>query len=326
MRQYLFLHVIIAVLQRKLQRPLAVACVYEVRRAAHELLALFKPCHVVVADYIACLRLLHAALYAAKVEEAFVAFRVLRPLKRGQKRVELLKNVYGIDHFVLRPAGVYVLAVNKHLCACGVEVFVFYFAYRAAVNGVCKVRIEALHVEKRGPVAYLLVRREAYGYPAVAYGLILYERFGHCHYLRNARLVVRAKHRCAVRNYQILPLQLLHVRENIRAYADGIVQPYAAAVVVFNYAGAYALLSRPFNGIHMRNEAERGQACIRCGYEAVYIAMLIQPDVLKAHLPHFRLYHAGKVELLLRAGDALHAVRRARIHLDIAQEAFGYIR
>ena len=156
-RQDLFLHIIIAVLKLKQQRAFAVAIVYKTGCALHKLLALREPCHVVIAYYVYGLCLLNIALHVLKVEEALVAFGMLRPLKCGQQRVKLLEHMRGVHHLVLGRARVYVPAAHGYSGGRGVEVFVFYLAYRAAVHGVGKIGAEALNVKHGRAVADLLI-------------------------------------------------------------------------------------------------------------------------------------------------------------------------
>ena len=90
-------------------------------------------------------------------------------------------------------------AFESKLRARGVEILVFYLVYIPAVRGISELGAEAVKVEQRRAVSYLFIRAERNAYPSVRY-ILFYYLFSRGHYLRYARLVVRAEHGSAVRH------------------------------------------------------------------------------------------------------------------------------
>ena len=75
----------------------------------------------------------------------------------------------------------------------GVEVFVFQFAFCAAVESVSPIGTEFCHVEKVRAATYFFVRCETYSYIAVLYFRVQDEVFHGGHYFGYAGFVVRAE-------------------------------------------------------------------------------------------------------------------------------------
>ena len=157
---YLFLHVVVAVLDGGHGSAFAVAAVYLGGEGEEQRFAGLEALCVVVADDVAEGSLGHAALHIVQMEEALIAAGVLRHLSLGQHIVELYCDGGGVDHYVLCLAGVYAHAVNSEHGGGGVEVFVFYLAYGSAVHGVAEVAAQSLYVYALCAAPYLLIGGE----------------------------------------------------------------------------------------------------------------------------------------------------------------------
>ena len=133
-RQDLFLHVVVGVLQLDGDELSSVLAVQEIRGKAEFLLAVFKERPVVVADDVVERRVLDLALHADEVREALVALGVLRHLVLRQEGGELHRDGHRVDHLVFCAAGVDAEALDRDVRRSAVEVLVLELAEVAAVR------------------------------------------------------------------------------------------------------------------------------------------------------------------------------------------------
>ena len=100
------------------------------------------------------------ALHVRQMEKALAALRVLGHLARGQHRIGLHRDARGVVHFILRAAGVDILAVNRQGRVAGVKILIRKHGRVAAVDRIGKFRAEARKVKVLGAAADLLVGRK----------------------------------------------------------------------------------------------------------------------------------------------------------------------
>ena len=321
-RAYLLGHVAVLLPEGEVHRARAVALVEYLHDVGHGLAAHLQLLRVVVAQDIAQLRALRRARDGGEVVKALVALGVPRRLAAGQGGVELRRHQRGVHHDVLGAARVDVHARDVHDRGAGVEVLIYDLALGAAVERIGKVRAEPGDVEVRRAAADLLVRREAHGYAPVrdlAALQLLYER----HYLRDARLVVRAEEGVPARGDERPALERGQVRELPDAERPARAELQVAAVVVFYDAGLDVFPGKVRRRVHVRDEAQAGRALVprRRGQVAVDIAGVRHLGVRHAQLAQLIHEQPREVELPRRRGRDAYALLAGGADLCVLYES-----
>ena len=257
-----------------------------------------------VAQDVAELGLGHIAVHLAQVVEALTALGGLRAGHDGQGLVELHGHVGGVDHRVLRGAGVDREAVDRDGGAGGVEVLVLDAAHIAAIDGIGKVGPKAGDVEQGSALADLLIGGK--GDAELAVGAALGdEGLGGGQDLRHTGLVVGTQQRGAVGGDEGLALQVFQEGEggDLHDHAGGG-QGDVAAIVVLVQDGVHVLTGSVRCGVHVGDEAQRRLvlAAGGGGEGAVDVAVLIHKGVLDADGLQILHKDMGQVELPLGRG------------------------
>ena len=235
--------------------------------------------------------------------------------------MELHGDELRVDHAALGRAGVNVAPVDGHNGGGGVEILIFQLTERAAVDGVGVVRAEMRQIEAVRAAADLLIRREADAQGRVRAALGQQLLHGGQNF-RDARLVVRAEQRRAVRDDQVLADAAVQDRE-IRGAEHRIFVQCDVAARVFHDTRLDVLAGAVRRGVHMGNEADGGRTG-RAGHGAVDIAVRVDAGVRnteRAHLLHKRF---AEQLLLCGRGAGLRALIRLCVEGNIVQKAFRY--
>ena len=231
------------------------------------------------------------------MDEALVALGLFRHLIGGEKGVQLHGDRRGVLHNVLRAARMDADAVHTDERRGRVEVFVFVYAELAAVHGVAPVARKLFNVQPLRAAADLLVGREHDAQLPMrrAGGDELFHRR---HDLGNARFVVRAEQRGAVRHEQHLPAHVLHGGKLLFRENDAVAE-FNILAGVEHLTGVHALAARGGSGVHMRDERERsgGLDALRGGKRADGIAAAVHMDVLQPQREHFLGQTARELQL-----------------------------
>ena len=300
-------HVAVLILYRQRGCPCAVFGVdgrFDVR---HALLALDKTVGVVVADDIVQRGGGYCALYLQQVVKALAALRVARRLALRQHTVDLCRHQRGVDHGVLALSRMDGHTADLPFGPGGMKGLILDLVGCRAVHGVGQLRAEAIQVQQGRAVADLLVRREADADRAV--GCVSGKNpLAHGHDLRNARLVVRTQHRCAVGGDQGLALQGGQMGEALRRELQAAAsQGDAAAVIAFDDLGLGRAVTGVRAGVQMGDKSHAAAGLIPGGGGdlAVDIGVLVYVDVR----------HAQFAELLRQLVRQHDLPRRGRRYL-----------
>ena len=297
-------HVAVAVLDLHFHGAVAVLAVQVVGNVQKVVLLELELACVVVTQDVAELGLGHIAVHLAQVIEALTALGGLRAGHDGQGLVELHGHVGGVDHRVLRGAGVDREAVDRDGGAGGVEVLVLDAAHIAAIDGIGKVGPKAGDVEQGSALADLLIGGK--GDAELAVGAALgNEGLGGGQDLRHTGLVVGTQQRGAVGGDEGLALQVFQEGEggDLHDHAGGG-QGDVAAIVVLVQDGVHVLTGSVRCGVHVGDKAQRRLvlAAGGGGEGAVDVAVLIYKGVLDADGLHILHKDMGQVELPLGRG------------------------
>ncbi len=188
-----------------------------------EVLAVFKLVAVVVADDVAELCLLAAALDADEVVETLVAFSLLRSLVLRNHVLEFHSQSACIHHLALGIACMNAHALDDDLGSGSIEVLVFQVAQVAAIYGVSPVAAKLLYIEVM-----------VHPYPISSSGLkptrmspvldfIVVAEIAHSLYdFSDARLVVSTQQGSTVCHDDILSLVSLQLWEFLNAGDDAL--------------------------------------------------------------------------------------------------------
>ena len=324
MRPDLLQHVAVLLAQRQNHRARAVFLVQKRRGMPHQLFSGFKRLRAVVADDIAEVRRLHAALHVGQVEKALVALRMAGRVARRQHGVEFHRDERGVDHRVLRRTGVNVEAVDRDVRGGGVEVLILDLARRAAVHRVGQRRAEALQIQQRRAVADLLVRAKADRHRPV-HLRAGEQRLRRRHDLRDPGLVVRAQHGRPVRDDQGLSDVALQIRKLLRAQRpSALSQRDGAPVVMLDHAWLHVLPGKIRHRVDVGEKAHAG-ACFqsrRRGDLRIYIGMRVLVHIRRAHGGQFFRQKSCQIVLAGGRGGSLPALAAGRVDARIAQKPF----
>ena len=291
---------------------------------AHGLLAHLERRAVVVAHDVVKLRVGDVALHVVQVEEALVALGQARGIACGQQAVELHGHQRSVDHRVLRGAGMHAHAGDFHLRGGGVERLVGDFTLPSAVHGVGELCAELGDVKVRHAHADLLVRGEGDAEPAVRLvfrddGLHGGENF------RDAGLVVRAQQRGAVGGDERHAFERRKRREALdRQHVARAGKHHVAAIVIRMNLRLHVLAGVIGRGVHVRDEAQRGQAftALRGAQPAVDHAELVDMGVFKAQRGHLLHQHVRQVKLDRGGRRGGRGGIGGGVHLDVLEESF----
>ena len=298
----LFKHVAVAVLDLHLHGALAVLAVEVAGDMEEVVLFVLQLLGVVVPQDVAQLGRGDVAVHLAQVVEALIALGGLGTCHQGQSGVELHGHVGGVDHGVFGAAGVDREAVDGDGGRGCIEVFVLDAAHIAAIDGVGKVGAKAGDVEQGSALADLLVGGK--GDAELAVGAALGEEgLGGGQDLRHAGFVIGTQQGGAVGGDEGLALQLFQEGEGgDLQHRPGGRQQHVPAVVVLMQDGVDVFARGVGGGVHVGNEAQRGQllAAGGGGQGAVDVAVLVHPGILNAEGFHFLHEDAGQVKLPLR--------------------------
>lgn len=145
----------------------------------HLFFAAFEAVAVVVSYDVCEHCFFDGSFHAYEVVESFVSFGVFGGFPSWEHDDKLVGYAHRVYHFVLGVSRVYVASGEGDACDSGVEVFVFEFAYFAAVHGVCPVGTEELDIEFVRALADFFVGVEGYAYFAVFdFGVLLEVAYG----------------------------------------------------------------------------------------------------------------------------------------------------
>ena len=321
---YLFLHVVVAVLQLQHHGARAVLSVQAGGDFLHQGLAGGELFAVMVADDVVQLGGGHIAAHLIQVEEALKALGVLGHLFGGQGGGELHGNGLGVLHQVLGAAGMHREAVHGDHRVGGIEVLVLQLAHVAAVHRVGELCAETVHVKEVGALAHLFVRGEADAELAV--GDVLLLNTLHCgHNLGDAGLVVRAQQSGAVGGDQGLALPVGQLGEFFHGHVlAGTGKQHVAAVVVLKHLGLHVLAGGGGSGVHVRHKAQSGLFLIAGGggQSAVHIALLIHRGIGHAQLLELLHQQVGQIKLAGGGGMAGALLVGGGVDGYILQKAF----
>ena len=260
------------------------------------------------------------------MQEALVALGRLGRLIDRQAVDEPGGIAHGIDHLALGEAGMDAHAPDGHERSARVEVLALERADFAAVERVGIGRAEERNVEVFRAAGHFLVGGEADAQARMRHLGMGLDPGDHLHDLGDARLVVGAQKRRAVREDHVLALVLQDVGELPDTEDDVLldVERHVAAVVAHDLRPR--VRARGVGRcVHVGDEADGGigLAARRCGNRSVDHAALADPRVLDAERLELVDEERRKRKLLLggRRGRALtHGLRVKR---NILQEALG---
>ena len=278
----------------------------------------------VVAHDIVKLGMLDSARHAHEMIKPLVALGVRGSVARGKHGVYLARDEGGVYHGVLRVAGVDVEARDVPVRGGGIERLKIHFLKRAAVNGIGKVRAEAVKVQQRRPVTDLLIRREAHGDAPVGYAL-RDDALTRGHDLRHARLVVRAEDGGAVGGDERLPLERRQLRELLRREdAPARAEGHFPAVIVFYDLRADVLARKVRHGVYMRDEPYRPLALHpgARGERGIHIGVLVLIDLRHAKRAQLIREQVRKVELARGRRRRVDILRARGVHRGVLQKSF----
>ena len=312
-------HIIIAVLDVQLHGTGAVALVEAVCNMLHLGLAGGKLGGIVVTHDVAQMRGGHIALHAGQVEEALAALGMLRAGESGQCGVKFHSHILGVDHRVLRAAGVDTEAVDGHDRGGGVEVLVADLTDILAVNGVGVGCTEALYIKQACALADLLIGGEADAELAV--GAVFSDDALQCgHDLGNTGLVIRTQQRGAVGRDEGLALHLAQEREDLRVkHRAGSGQRDGLAIVILVNLRPDVLAAGIVRRVHVGDKAEGLSALLPRGggQGGIDIAMLIYMGIGKTKLFQLLNEDLGQIKLAQRAGVGAAGRVRGRVDFYI---------
>ena len=202
--------------------------------------------------------LLHVSMDAVQMEKPLPALGVHGILKDRQKRVKLLGDQNGVDHFALGGAGMYIAPTDSQFCPRCVEGLVLQLAEFPAVHRVGKVRAEDGQIKEVSARSDLLIGRKSDSDPAVRNFGVCEKVLRHRHDLGDTCLVVRSEQGRAVRHDEVLPpesLELGKVSGGENGFFGGI-QQNIAAVIVLHDPGLRACVGHCRRGIHMGDQPQ----------------------------------------------------------------------
>ena len=263
------------------------------------------------------------SLHHVGVQEAFAAGRAFGTHVGGKHFQELRRITKRIDHLVLREARVHANALHGHRRRARVEVFVFEGSDFAAVEGVGVLRAEAFDVEVDGPAGHLFVGRKADRERRMRdFGMRLHVG-DHRHDGGDARLVVGAEKRRAVREDHVFARVLRDFRE-VRGLEDDSlfgVENHVAPFIAEDL-GLDTRSGRVGRSVHVGDEADRRAvfAALRRRNERVDHAPAADTGVFDAELLEFGDERFCKAQLLFGGRGCFAFAGGLRVKAHVAQK------
>lgn len=206
----------------------------------HLFFASFEAVAVVVSYDVCEHCFFDGSFHAYEVVESFVSFGVFGGFPSWEHDDKLVGYAHRVYHFVFGVSRVYVASGEGDACDSGVEVFVFEFAYFAAVHGVCPVGTEELDIEFVCALADFLVGVEGYAYFAVFdFGMLLEVVYGGDDF-GDACLVVGSKQCIAVGDDECLSFVVEQFGKVVGRQGDagmGVEQDVSAVIVLDDARG-----------------------------------------------------------------------------------------
>ena len=233
-----------------------------------------------------------------------------------------------VHHDAFRCARVNGGPACTYLCLRGVERLVAELAQGTAVDGVAKACAKLLKVEKRRPVADLLVRHKGNRQPRVGERGVLTKPRKQRHHHGDAGLVVAAQKRRAVARHQIPAHHVFKLRVRGGAYGNlASVAPATdgkGAAVVVPDLRAHGVAVRLPRGVQVAAQAQRRQPLRTraCRPVCRHVGVWRHRHVLGAKCAQVRGHHVCHVKLACRGGHGIcRQGVRLRRHRAVAQEA-----
>ena len=213
----LLLHIIVLVVDNRLDGSVAILLVHLVHAVLDEVLAAFKLVAVVISDDVAEFCLLAAALDADEVVEALVAFSLLRSLVLRNHVLEFHSQSACIHHLALGIACMNAHALDDDFSSGSIEVLVFQVAQVTAIYGVRPVAAKLLYIEMMRTHTDFLVRIETNADISVL-DFVVVAQIAHSLYdFSDARLVVSTQQGSTVCHDDILSLVSLQLWKSLNA-------------------------------------------------------------------------------------------------------------
>ena len=318
-------HVAVGIPDGQGDGALTVLAVEEIGGAPGGSLLFLQLVGIVVTDDIAHGSLLHLAGHGGQMEKAVVFFGKFGLLLGGQQHFKLHADGQSVLHLVLGRAGMDVLALDVYLEGGGVEVFVLQLAVSAAVQRIGEVGAETGYVKQVGTPADFFIGSKGHLHRAVGEVHAGQQLFAQGEDLGNAGLVVGAQQSGAVGDHDGLALAAAKLGELGRGqHSARTGQQDVAAVIVFHDAGLDVPGGNVIHHIHMGNEAQNGAVIIVnvAGDGAVQIAVLVQTDIVQAHLPHLLFQRTGENQLFFGAGAGFGIAVGGGVVFHIVEQSF----
>ena len=158
-------------------------------------------------------------------------------------------------------------AFEDNLCLCRIKVFIFHASLLTAVYSIAEIGSKAGNVKVIGSFADFLVRRKGDADFSVGKG-VGDETLYHGHDLGDARLVVGAQQRRAVRRDERLSFECRQVRKVGYAEGDPISQGQITAVVILGDDRIDRIAGKLRGGVHVGDKPHGGNlVTVTCGVQ-----------------------------------------------------------
>ena len=198
--------------------------------------------------------------------EALITFCVHRILERRKQALEFHADEQCILHLELRAAWVNADTVNHNLPGSSIEILILELTEGSAVYRIGDIRAEIRNIETVCTPTDFLIRCKANADFSMLYLRVRQKMFRHGHNLCDARLIVGAEQRRAIRHDEVLAPQLRQEREIRLLHHDLLlfVQDDISAVVILHNPRLHIRPTQCRRGIHVRDETEHRYFFIAC--------------------------------------------------------------
>ena len=294
-----FQHIIIDIIRRDDNGPIAVFFIEEIGHLLQQGLAPFKTLAVVVADEHVHRARFDVAIQFIDVEEAFMAFGVFRFFPGRQELLPFCGNRQCVDHLSFGVACMDAAAMEGDDRVGSIEVFIFQTAQFAAVDSIGKVGSKLLHIEQSRTAPRFFIRREADADHPVSDVRVLDEVFHSADDSRDARFIVGPEEGRPIRKKDVLAFVFQDFRKSLRRKDDApcFVEDDILAVIISDPDGLDVLPRCIGTGIDMRNEADDRAFCPVGRQRGHDISVFIQGDIRQADCLQFLCQGLGKDQL-----------------------------
>ena len=302
---YHLTHIEVLVLQSEFQNTLAILLLQQIDARPHKYLLLLELLAVVVTNDIRNLGILNRAVEAYAVVESLIACCVLGALNRGNKRIQIARNLNGVNHLVLGISGVYVTALNLDCCRRSIEVLILQLALGATIHCVSEVSTKCRHVEIIHATTNLLVGCEADANLAVCNLGVRNQILRSGHNLGTARLVVSTQKGSAIGVDKRVANKVLQLGEVRNLHCERAVKLDITAIILLNHARTHVLATHIGRCIYVGDKTDYGGILIAlgCRYSTHSVAVLIHRYVLHTECAHLIGQIVKQNELLLGRGE-----------------------